>query len=76
MGESVNPKFSLISGLFVYDRAVPSAVFSQPPIGQVGLTEEQVRQILLAMIILEVCIWVFLFLPLISDDGAGYSRVW
>lgn len=24
-------------------RAVPSAVFSQPPIGQVGLTEEQVR---------------------------------
>lgn len=25
-------------------RAVPSAVFSQPPIGQVGLTEEQVRK--------------------------------
>ena len=23
-------------------RAIPSAVFSQPPIGQVGLTEEQV----------------------------------
>ncbi|RWW38402.1 hypothetical protein BHE74_00056362 [Ensete ventricosum] len=39
------------NGLFVYDRAVPSAVFSQPPIGQVGLTEEQVRQFLLAMII-------------------------
>lgn len=25
-----------------FDRAVPSAVFSQPPIGQVGLTEEKV----------------------------------
>ncbi|GLT36411.1 hypothetical protein SLA2020_107900 [Shorea laevis] len=25
-------------------RAVPSAVFSQPPIGQVGLTEEQAKQ--------------------------------
>ncbi|XP_064940611.1 glutathione reductase, chloroplastic-like [Musa acuminata AAA Group] len=31
-------------GLHVYDRAVPSAVFSQPPIGQVGLTEEQAVQ--------------------------------
>ncbi|KAF9667526.1 hypothetical protein SADUNF_Sadunf15G0032300 [Salix dunnii] len=28
-------------------RAVPSAVFSQPPIGQVGLTEEQVMVVLL-----------------------------
>jgi hypothetical protein len=27
---------------FFWSRAVPSAVFSQPPIGQVGLTEEQV----------------------------------
>jgi len=28
---------------FIYrDSAVPSAVFSQPPIGQVGLSEEQV----------------------------------
>lgn len=26
-------------------RAVPSAVFSQPPIGQVGLTEEQVCKV-------------------------------
>ncbi|MQM01494.1 hypothetical protein Taro_034247 [Colocasia esculenta] len=26
------------------DRAIPSAVFSQPPIGQVGLTEEQAVQ--------------------------------
>ncbi|KAJ6340397.1 hypothetical protein OIU77_008204 [Salix suchowensis] len=29
-------------------RAVPSAVFSQPPIGQVGLTEEQVMVIVLS----------------------------
>jgi hypothetical protein len=32
---------------FFLNRAVPSAVFSQPPIGQVGLTEEQVMVVLL-----------------------------
>ena len=32
---------------FSLNRAVPSAVFSQPPIGQVGLTEEQVMVVLL-----------------------------
>lgn len=26
----------------LYDSAVPSAVFSQPPIGHVGLTEDEV----------------------------------
>ncbi|OEL17941.1 Glutathione reductase, chloroplastic [Dichanthelium oligosanthes] len=33
----------LIVSLWItmFDRAIPSAVFSQPPIGQVGLTEEQ-----------------------------------
>lgn len=39
--------FSLISfpdhASLVICSAVPAAVFSQPPIGQVGLTEEQVR---------------------------------
>lgn len=33
-------KFLLLS--FFSSRAIPSAVFSQPPIGQVGLSEEQV----------------------------------
>jgi len=34
----------LILLLSSLSRAVPSAVFSQPPIGQVGLTEEQVGE--------------------------------
>lgn len=36
--------FFLPYSFLVLSRAVPSAVFSQPPIGQVGLTEEQVSK--------------------------------
>lgn len=35
--------FIVYSDSIFFNRAVPSAVFSQPPIGQVGLTEEQVQ---------------------------------
>lgn len=34
---------TMLSAFFI--RAVPSAVFSQPPIGQVGISEEQVLHI-------------------------------
>ena len=36
------PNNLLSLSLSLSRRAIPSAVFSQPPIGQVGLTEEQV----------------------------------
>lgn len=39
-------KIYLTRLFLLVNRAVPSAVFSQPPIGQVGLTEEQVMPIL------------------------------
>lgn len=35
-------KTNILLSFSLLSRAIPSAVFSQPPIGQVGLTEEQV----------------------------------
>lgn len=47
VGENVQLVFEGISNewICICNRAVPSAVFSQPPIGQVGLSEEQVMWI-------------------------------
>lgn len=38
--------FKFLFLIFFLYRAIPSAVFSQPPIGQVGLSEEQVINIM------------------------------
>lgn len=52
-------------------RAIPSAVFSQPPIGQVGLSEEQVRQLfgLLQLSIRHRFFYSQLFLQAVEQYG-------
>lgn len=66
-----------VSEWIIYcDRAVPSAVFSQPPIGQVGLSEEQVIRIIWSTtynvfhsIFSEITIWMFEFVQAIQEYG-------